>query len=263
VRGIAEVVGPDVPVMGGSAADNTIEGKWSQFANQTVLKNGVALAAVYSKLKFGLGYESGYNKTVKKGIVTKSEGRTIYTIDNQPAAEVYNRWRDGALSDVLKTGGSILNRTAYFPLSKVLRSKDDPELIKFLLSVHPAAFLLPEKAMSVFAEIRNGEEVMMIQGNEDILMNRARSTPKLALESGKLKSENVAFSIYTYCAGTMLALKPANRIRLPLEVNQELQNTPFIGNFGFGEQGYLFGMGNLHGNLVSSVIVFGQEEKDR
>jgi hypothetical protein len=64
--GIEDVIGKDVPVIGGSSADNEIVGKWKQFANEHVYSNGISLAAIYTDLKIGWAYEAGYLRTEKK-----------------------------------------------------------------------------------------------------------------------------------------------------------------------------------------------------
>jgi len=65
------------------------------------------------------------------------------------------------------------------------------------------------------------------------------------------------FGIYTYCAGTMLAIPETERPKIPLLVNNALGGVPFIGTFTFGEQGPL-GAGNHHGNLINSMVLFGE-----
>ena len=47
IKGIQEVIGM-VPVFGGSAADNTVEGKWSIYTNNEVFSDGVAVAFFYT-----------------------------------------------------------------------------------------------------------------------------------------------------------------------------------------------------------------------
>ncbi len=48
MRGIEETVGSNVPIVGGSAADNTIEGHWQQFANGQVYTDGVIVTASWT-----------------------------------------------------------------------------------------------------------------------------------------------------------------------------------------------------------------------
>ena len=47
IKGIQDVIGR-VPCFGGSAADNTVEGKWSIFYNDTVYNDGVVAAFFYT-----------------------------------------------------------------------------------------------------------------------------------------------------------------------------------------------------------------------
>ncbi|MEA2053476.1 MAG: hypothetical protein U9O90_11805 [Euryarchaeota archaeon] len=42
-------------------------------------------------------------------------------------------------------------------------------------------------------------------------------------------------------------------------VKTAIGDAPFIGTFTFGEQGHIQGVGNLHGNLVNSMIVFSKK----
>jgi hypothetical protein len=63
LKGIEEVIGKDVPVIGGSSADNEIIGEWKQYANDRVYGKGVALTVIYTDLKLGWAYEMGYLRT--------------------------------------------------------------------------------------------------------------------------------------------------------------------------------------------------------
>ncbi len=258
LEGISEVVGKDVPIMGGSSADNTIEGKWAQFCNGKVYKNGVVLTAIYTNLKIGTAYQSGYERTIKTGIITKAKGRVIYEIDYKPAAEVYNKWVDGVLSDFLKKGGNILTKTTFTPLAKVIKGEGDTW---YFLSIHPLSFNLPEKSLSVFANVKTGERVELMEGDWEMLLNRCFSTPRLALRRAKIREEDIGFGIFTFCAGNMLAIPEEEREKIPLLINKVLKGVPFIGTFTFGEQGFVSGIGNLHGNLVSSMVIVSKKDE--
>lgn len=249
--GIEDVIGKDIPIIGGSSADNDISGQWKQFANDKVYSQGVTLTAIYTDLKIGWAYESGYLRSENEGIITKAESRIIYEIEHQPAAEIYNEWLGGALGEKLKTGGSILSETTFFPLAKVIRGRGGEV---HYLSIHPLSINLPEKSLTMFANVEEGDELLLLRGNWELLLNWAQTTPRKALAN--LLREKASFGIFTYCGGTMLAIPEEERPKLPLLINGELKGVPFIGTFTFGEQGFLSGVGNRHGNLVNSMIVF-------
>ncbi len=256
LAGIEDVIGKDVPVLGGSAGDNTITGEWKQFANENVYSNGISLTVIYTDLKIGWAYEAGYLRSENRGTITKADGRIIYEVDNQPAAEVYNEWTGGTVvAEELETGGSILSDASYYPLAKIIKNEEK----EYTLSIHPLSINATDHSLEIFANIEEGDEVLLMHGDWELLLNRALTTPIKALESENLSKEDVSFGIYTYCGGTMLAIPEEERSKIPVLVKTAIGDAPFIGTFTFGEQGHIQGVGNLHGNLVNSMIVFSEK----
>jgi hypothetical protein len=256
LAGIEDVIGKDVPVLGGSAGDNDISGEWKQFANGNVYSNGISLTVIYTDLKIGWAYEAGYLRSENRGTITRADGRIIYEIDNQSAAEVYNDWTGGTVvAEELETGGSILSDASYYPLAKIIKNEGK----EYTLSIHPLSINATDHSLEVFANIEEGDEVMLMHGDWELLLNRALTTPTKALESENLSKEDVSFGIYTYCGGTMLAIPEEERSKIPVLVKTAIGDAPFIGTFTFGEQGHIRGVGNLHGNLVNSMILFSKK----
>jgi len=254
--GIEEVVGTDVPIIGGSAGDNDLSGKWWIYANGQIYKNGVVLTAVYTDLKVGHSYEHGYLVSEHKGIVSKAKGRVLYKIDGKPAAEVYNEWTGNLLEETVKKGGTILSEVAsFYPLARGVKGPGEKV---FYISVMPFS-VNNDKSLGLFANMENGDEVRLLRGNWELLLNRAYSTPKEALENQTILPEKGLFGIYTFCTGAMLAVPAEERAKFPVFVNNALSGIPFIGAFTLGEQIFLPGVGNRHSNLVNSMIVFGEK----
>jgi len=255
LKGIEDIVGKEVPIFGGSSGDNEIIGEWRQFVNDKVYSNGLALAVAYTDLKVSYFYEAGYPVTEQKGTVTKAEGRIIYEIDGRPAAEVYNEWTGDIFAQQLAEPGKvwgILAEATFYPIAKVLRA---PGVEPFYLAVHPLD-IRPDHSLGVFADMADGDEIVLLHGDWEILLNRFRTTPMKTLETFKLKKGEGLFALYTYCAGTMLAIPEEERPKMSLLVKEVIGDVPFIGNFTFGEQGYVPGVGNHHGNLVNSIVIF-------
>ncbi len=252
--GIEDVVTDKVPIVGGSSGDNDLSGKWSQVANDNVYKNGVVLTAIYTKLKIGTSHEFGYLTTEHRGIATKAEGRKLYEIDNRPAAEVYNEWTGGAFEKELKEGGVIIHPATFYPLAKVLKSKDTQ--VSQLDVFHPGYIILPEKSLTGFANIQQGDEIVLLHGSWEWLVNRAQTTAQKAMSSENIGKGEALFSYYTFCAGTLLAIPEEERSRVPLLLSDELGDVPFVGGFTLGEQVHIPGIGNRHANLVNSIAIF-------
>ena len=90
--GIQDVIG-DVPCFGGSAADDTVEGKWKIICNDKVFSNGVAVAFFYTDRDIETIYTGAYRETKKCGIITKVENnRTLCSIDGEKALVKYGEW---------------------------------------------------------------------------------------------------------------------------------------------------------------------------
>ncbi len=257
--GIEDVIGKDVPIMGGSSGDNTIEGYWKQFVNDKVYSNGVSLTAVFTDLKVGSAFEAGYLVSENEGNITRADGRIIYEIDNKLAAEVYNNWTNGeVIGEALESSEgeiTILSESTFYPLAKIFT---DPDETVHYLSIHPLSVNLSDKRLTVFANVEEGEKIQLMHGNWELLLNRAQSTPNAALENGGIEKGEGAFGIYVFCAGTMLGIPEGERPMMPLLVEEAI-GVPFIGTFTFGEQGYISEIGNKHGNLVNSMVIIGEE----
>ncbi len=109
LAGIESVLGPNVPVLGGSAADNAVLGNWSVIGNGAGSREGVAVSAVFPSCEPGYSFHSGYSATSHFGIVTRAKDRVLQEIDGRPAARVYNEWTGGALEPVLPHGAVLCN----------------------------------------------------------------------------------------------------------------------------------------------------------
>ncbi|MDI6602511.1 MAG: FIST N-terminal domain-containing protein [Patescibacteria group bacterium] len=254
--GIEEILGIDIPIIGGSGGDNDLTGKWWGVANDQLYKNGVVLTAVYTDLKIGYAYEHSYNVSEKKGVVTKAKGRRLYEIDGRPAAEVYNEWTGGLVEEILKEGGIILHEVAaFYPLARGVKGKGEEV---FYISVMPY-IVNEDKSLGLFANMEDGDEVLLLHGTWELLLNRAYSTPREAMATKAISPEKGLFGIYTFCTGTMFAVPETERAKFPVFVNNALGGIPFVGTFTLGEQIFLPGAGNRHCNLVNSMIVFSEE----
>lgn len=259
LKGMEEIIGNTTPIMGGSAADNDVSGKWNEFNGDNVYRNGLSATVFFTDMKVGWNYDAGYFVTEHEGTVTKADGRIIYEIDNRPAAEVYNEWTGGLIKNELAGQGSlacnVVKTTTYNPLARVIPGADK--------GVHDLAIsvkdvILPDKALSTFANVYEGDKITMMHGNWELLLNRGQSTALKAMNSEGIKEGDGLFGIYTYCACTMLGVPEDELKKMPLIVNSVTGNLPYIGSFTFGEQGLLKGWGNEHGNLIGSMIIFSQ-----
>ena len=266
ISGITSVLGNDVPISGGSAADNDVSGQWKQFANDEVFSNAVVVTVLFPSTEVLFAFHSGYEPTDVKGIVTKvgkfgdkaqsvtginQEGRILLEINGQSAAKVYDQWSAGLISDTLDKGGNIMSKTTLHPLGRIAGYIGT---VPYYQLSHPDT-VTKKGGLSVFSNIALGDELTLMHGSVDSLVSRAGRVAKSALEVYSENPQDIAGALVVYCAGCMMAVQD----RLDEVVDSlriALPDVPFLGVHTFGEQGCFLGGENRHGNLMISVLLF-------
>ncbi|WP_424969289.1 FIST signal transduction protein [Dinoroseobacter sp. S76] len=254
LAGIESVIGTDVPIIGGSAADNDVAGNWFVFDKSRSEAAGVVVTVMFPSRPVSFAYHNGYSPTEKSGTATKIEGRRVLEIDHRPAFEVYGEWCEGAVAlDPAKTGPqSILSDSTLSPLGRKVTELDG--LPSYLLA-HPAA-AETTGALELFATVEKGEVLTFMTGTQAGLIDRAGRVAALARAAGSMETAPIAGALMVYCGGCMLSVR--DRLdEVVAGVADSLGPAPFLGTFTFGEQGQIIGAGNRHGNLMISCIVFG------
>jgi len=222
LKGIEDVIGR-VPVFGGSAADNTVEGKWSIFANDKVFSDGCAVAFFYDNGKFVNEYSGEYEETTKSGIITKIEGRKLIEIDHKPALDVYSDWTGKSVESLL--GGNLLVETINAPLGV-----KDP-LGDLMLVRHPMNGN-EDKSMDIGNNLAVNTAITLLDGNPNELVRETKDV----LERVNRKLSNPAGYFLVHCGGRKIAI--ADRMNEVYEnIKAEAKTTPFITIFTFGEYG--------------------------
>ncbi len=233
---------PGIPIVGGSAADNTIEGKWKVFSYGRIFPKGVSIAALSHIGKIGVAFGGGYSSTAKSAKVTKAKGRTIYKLDDRPALEVYREWTGKSQEEV--TGMNLLGASLLAPLGI--------EEAGFFRIVHLATGN-PDGSIGVFAEVPEGTEVRLMETSVDKLI---QDVGDMAREARKDMTKVDAL-ILSHCAGRKVAIGDRIGEVVP-KIKEAIGDAPFIGFFSFGEQGYLPNRVNRHCNLMLSALAIGE-----
>jgi hypothetical protein len=196
--------------------------------------------------------QGGYLVTRHRGTVTRASGRTVYTIDGRPAADVYNEWLDGKLKSFLETGGTVLSSTTLCPLG-VPRTMDGLETHVVL---HPEKVLVPERALTLFADVKEGEQLVLMRSTEGALVKQSGQLTEWALGSSGLQKDKLAGALLVYCAGCMLTIQKQVPDMLG-DFQRVVGQTPYLSVFTFGEQGCVMPQRAEHGNLMTSVLLLG------
>ncbi len=247
IKGVQSVLGANTPVVGGSAADETIGGRWRQFSSEGVLEDHVAVCVMFPGQRFGLAFQSGYAPASSEGVVTRADGRRLIEIDGRPAAEVYAEWTGLDLDRA--AGGMILALSTPTPLGRLAGEARGVPM--FILS-HPAT-VDDDGTLSLFTEIGEGERVHLMRGSPDSLVRRAGLVARDA--TSDWGPQSCAGGLIIYCGGCMLHVRE-RMDEVADDVSRALAGAAFLGAFTFGEQGAIVDACNRHGNLMVAALAF-------
>lgn len=245
LKGISNVVGR-VPFFGGSAADNTIEGKWSLYANNTVVPEGVAVAFIYTKKNFANVFTGAYRETGDMGIITKVDGnRVLCEIDGKPALKQYAKWRELNPKDLM--GANLLAATITSPLGVKDRLGD-------LVAIrHPMAGNA-DYSMNIGNKLATGTCVIRMEATVDELIKSVETT---LIELNKKLGKPAAFYHLVHCGGRRAGID--SRINeVYTAIKNVVANTPYIMEFTFGEYGFEEDGRNTCGGLMLSFTAFAE-----
>jgi hypothetical protein len=252
LAGVAEVL-PGAPAFGGSAADHAIAGEWSVFTNAGPRKNAISMAAFVGDVAVGGALLAPYRPAGKVAKVTRGSDRTLSELDGKPAGRVLNEWLDGSLEYQLAEGGNILAQTALRPLG----IKHDTPTGPHYVTLHPAHIQTPEQKVDLFARIQPDDQVCLMEGSAEGLIEVLGELVQKALVNGRLRKEQVRAGVLIYCAGCAGSVGTTLDEGLRKHLQKELAGVPLLGMCTFGEQGFVPGIGNLHQDLSVSLVLIG------
>lgn len=250
IDGIRCIVGPGTLIVGGSAADNNVGGRWCQFGPQDSHGDGVVVSVLFPSVAITSTYQSGNTPTGKRGVVTRASGRRLFEIDGQPAAEVYHHWTGGAVPKVGVAPDSVLAAATLWPLGRVKRRIAG---VPFHLLAHPA-MSNPDGSLDLFADLAEGDTLWQMCGSADSLVSRAG---RIARQAHDDLDGAIAGALVVYCGGCMLAVRDRME-EVRTGIAEALGDVPWLGIFTFGEQGVPVGGHPTHGNLMISCTAFGR-----
>ena len=157
VRGAYGVLGAGVPLVGGCAGDDLRMRQTSQLYGDQVLHDAIVAAAVASDTPFGIGVRHGWRKVGEPMLVTHSANNRVYSLDDQPALDVYLD-RLNAPEDARSDPAAFTRFALTHPLGLSRRSGEE---VRF---VGEANF--QDRSLGCIAEVPQGGLTWFMDGDE-------------------------------------------------------------------------------------------------
>lgn len=270
LSGFARAVGSKVPMIGGTAADNDVTGKWKQWASNsvtgsvgcdsgTITNGGCSFMICYCSASVKGALYTGYNASAHVGVVTKIDGpRHILEIDHRSSTEVYNEWTGGALQNEMEQEeANVLGISSLFPLGQRCGSWEGEPYYRVM---HPHLFKKATKSVTVFADVKEGENIVMMSGTKENLVNRIAQISSHVVRQSNFTTQEVRGALVIFCGGAMMYA--SDQMDTAAEkLYDALGGTPYVGIHTFGEQGQFPDGTSRHGNLMFSAVVFSSKRR--
>ena len=249
LKGIGDVIG-DIPVFGGSAADNTVEGKWSILNDGEAFADGVTIAIFYTKGEMKNLYTGAYHETSNVGVITKvRDERTLVEIDHEPALKKYAEWTGKSVESLM--GNNLLTETICAPLGV-----KDP--IGKVTAVRHPMFGNDDLSMNIGANLAENTAVIQLSNTPEGILKANEETIN---NLNKLMVSEANSYFLVHCGGRRLGLALSQiEDKIYPEVKKVIPNKEFLMVFTFGEYGMGDHSSNTVGGLSLSYTAFGGNE---
>ena len=244
LRGIIKVTGKNYPIIGGSSGDDVKLKQTWQFANGVHTDSGV-LGVISGGIKIGTAIGNNYKPISEKGAaVTKSEGRVVYKLNNQPAAKV--------LKELLGVDELTPDHFAEHPLGFKSLDVSNEYVIRSVMKENP------DESLTFYSEVPRGAFFNLMETNKEILEEKFHETLIKAINDAGNPKEIGAVIIFN-CIYKHLANQRCSCNDFDIIWKQLGKNVPVIGFNTYGEQGSTSGRIIGHHNQTSSILVIGNE----
>jgi hypothetical protein len=241
----------DVPVYGGTAADNELKGQWKVMGTTGSSGEGVSLVGIGAKVRFGASMIGPYTPTAKTAKVTKASGRRVSESNGKPASEWVYDWLRDDVKEAYENGGLILPQTAQKPIGI---KKPSGEWV----SLHLAGLGdKKEKHVDFFGPVPEGSELVVMDSGDGPKTGYASTMGDAydaAMSSGGLSRPRAGILIF--CGGMAIAV--GDNLGKGLEgLKKKADGLPLLGMGCFGEQALLPGAKEcVQRNLSLGVLLF-------
>lgn len=252
LMGIQDVIGR-VPMFGGSAADDTVEGNWKIICNDKVFSDGVAVAFFYTDNEIITSYTGAYRETNNIGLITEvKKNRDLVSIDGVSALKKYASWINTTPANL--KGQNLLAAS----ITKPLGVKDP--LGNLIVVRHPmfgndmGTKTTTDDTITLGNKVVEGTAIIQLEATVDELINSTGDTLRNLRK--ELYTEPAAY-VLIHCGGRKLGI--GNRLEeVHSQLVKEAKGIPFITCFTFGEYGYDEHSANICGGLMLSFTAFGK-----
>jgi hypothetical protein len=218
VRGIQKVAGNEITMFGGLAGDDARFQETFVFSENNLENNGAIAMAFNTKIYDIQGIAtSGWVSIGADKVITHAEGNVVYTIDGEPALDVYKNYLSVSDADLPEIG-------VEYPL--LIKRAGAQDVLRAVVNVDPV-----KKSLMFAGTVPNGAIVTFSSSPGFEIIEYTRNKVMEFHEKNRETDVLILFS----CMARHNALGPS----ISEEIDEAWQNwtRPLIGFFTYGEIG--------------------------
>ncbi|MFH1857938.1 MAG: FIST C-terminal domain-containing protein, partial [Candidatus Omnitrophota bacterium] len=217
-----EVFGTNFLVIGAAGADNFKFEKSLQYHGGQVFEDALSGVLFVGGATLGLGSRHGWFPLGRSRQVTRATGNRIQELDHRPAISVYEDYfGTGFYAD----GEPLARRSLFYPLG--FRTQTEGWLIRQPLRVGD------EGSLVCNAEIPEGEEVRLMIGLKEALLEATREAGKAALSGLGGKKPRIVFIFESASRKKILGRDALQELQIIRELFGG--EVPVAGCYSYGE----------------------------
>lgn len=193
IDGIVAMVGPQVRVSGGLAADG---GRFQRTLVVTPQGIGsdraVALGIANPRLHVGHGSFGGWSPFGPVRTITRCDGNLLYELDGEPALDIYRRYLGDYAADLPASG-------LLFPFAIVGADRSVQGLVRTILAVDDA-----QGSLTLAGDVPAGGLLQLMHASTDALVDGAHRAAEAA--GAMLAGREPGFALLVSCVGRKLMM---------------------------------------------------------
>ena len=228
IRNMEKALGKEFNLFGGMAGDDlSFTGSYVFTNNNSTGYGMVALVMDADKINLHGMVISGWKPIGVSKTITKSEGNTVYTIDDNPALDVYMRYLGTAVPNYDTQLQFFENLGNQYPF-QIERENREP------LMCNPIRFDKVSKALTFETNVKQGSRFRFSTPPDfDIMETIVQQATQL--KESKQPDVNADALLIFSCAGRLAALGPM--AKMENERLKDVWNAPMAGFYSYGEFG--------------------------
>ncbi|MDH4234394.1 MAG: FIST C-terminal domain-containing protein, partial [Gallionella sp.] len=221
-RGLSQNLPQGVVVTGGLAGDGVRFDKTWVLVGETPRSNHVVAVGLYGD-HVGIGYGSGGGWDIlgPERQVTHSKGNVLYSLDGQPALDLYKKYLGERATGLPATG-------LLFPLAIRNELEEDGQTVRTILSVNE-----DDKSITFAGDIAQGSFVSLMRANFERLIDGAAEAAGRVERGGY--TDGPLLTVAISCVGRRLVLSQNTEDEIEAVLDVLPSGSNLIGYYSYGE----------------------------